>query len=106
MRRTGDLAVAEARSDVREARVERRSAFEDAAHVLKGSAATLGAARLRIAAYDLELRGRDHNLEHAGVHLTALEAAFKEALEALSQGEIADAALAHLFLPRQAGEEG
>jgi len=64
------------------------SAFEDAAHVLKGSAATLGAARLRIAAYDLELRGRDHNLEHAGVHVTALEAAFKEALEALSQEDL------------------
>jgi two-component system, sensor histidine kinase and response regulator len=64
------------------------SAFEDAAHVLKGSAATLGAARLRIAAYDLELRGRDHNLEHADVHLTALEAAFTEALEALSQEDL------------------
>jgi PAS domain S-box-containing protein len=61
------------------------TAFEDAAHVLKGGAATLGAARVRIAAYDLELRGRDHNLVHAKVPLLALESACKEALEALSR---------------------
>jgi len=61
------------------------TAFGDAAHVLKGSAATLGAARLRIAAYDLEVRGRDHNLLHADVQVVALEAAFAEALEALSR---------------------
>jgi CheY-like chemotaxis protein len=63
-------------------------AFGDAAHVLKGSAATLGAARLRIAAYDLELRGRDHNLLNAEVQLVALEAAFTEALEALSREDL------------------
>jgi two-component system sensor histidine kinase/response regulator len=64
------------------------TAFEDAAHVLKGGAATLGAARVRIAAYDLELRGRDHNLVHADVQLVALESAFAEALEALSREDI------------------
>src|ERR1700724_1206089 len=41
------------------------TAFEDAAHALKGGAATLGATRLRSAAYDLELCGREHNLVHA-----------------------------------------
>jgi len=60
-------------------------AFEDAAHVLKGGAATLGAARVRIAAYDLELRGRDHNLVHAKGPLLALESACEEAFAALSR---------------------
>jgi CheY-like chemotaxis protein len=61
------------------------TAFEDAAHVLKGGAATLGAARVRIAAYDLELRGRDHNLVHAHAPLLALESVCAEALAALSR---------------------
>ncbi len=64
------------------------SAFGDAAHALKCSAATLGAARLRFIAYDLELRGRDDNLDNAAEHLTALAAAFTEALEALSQEDV------------------
>jgi CheY-like chemotaxis protein len=61
------------------------TSFGDAAHVLKGGAATLGAARLRSAAYDLELRGRDHNLVGAEAQLLALETLWAEALEALTQ---------------------
>jgi two-component system sensor histidine kinase/response regulator len=60
-------------------------AFRDAAHALKGGAATLGAARLRRAAYDLELRGRDCNLVDVDAQLIALEIACSEALDALTQ---------------------
>ena len=64
-------------------------AFGDAAHALKGGAATLGAARLRRAAYDLELRGRDCNLVDAEAQLIALEIACTEALDALTQEDAA-----------------
>jgi two-component system sensor histidine kinase/response regulator len=63
-------------------------AFSDAAHALKGSAATLGAARLRTAAYELERRGRDRNLVNAESQLAALEATCAEALDALAAEDL------------------
>jgi PAS domain S-box-containing protein len=59
------------------------TAFADAAHALKGSAATLGATHLKSAAYVLELRGREHNLLNVEGDVNALEAAYSQALEAL-----------------------
>jgi HPt (histidine-containing phosphotransfer) domain-containing protein len=59
--------------------------FGDAAHALKGSAAALGAVRLRTAAFELELRGRDNNLENAQELVNALEAVLSEAIDALSR---------------------
>jgi two-component system sensor histidine kinase/response regulator len=64
------------------------TAFADAAHVLKGSAATLGAARVRLAAHDLEVRGLDHDLLEAEVQVVALEAACTEAIEALKREDV------------------
>jgi two-component system, sensor histidine kinase and response regulator len=61
------------------------TALGDAAHALKGGAATLGAERLRSAAYALELRGRDRNLVDVEVLLSALESTCSEAIEALAQ---------------------
>jgi CheY-like chemotaxis protein len=61
------------------------TAFGDAAHALKGSAAALGAARLRNAAFELELRGRDNNLVNAAAQVGALDAILTEAIEALSR---------------------
>jgi HPt (histidine-containing phosphotransfer) domain-containing protein len=61
------------------------AAFGDAAHALKGGAATLGATRLRNVAYDLEQRGRDGNLVDVDAAVSALETAFHAALAALSR---------------------
>lgn len=60
------------------------TAVEDAAHALKGGAASLGAVRLRRVAYDWSF-ARDHNLMQAEQQVIALEAAFIRALEALTQ---------------------
>jgi two-component system sensor histidine kinase/response regulator len=61
------------------------TALGDAAHALKGAAATLGAERLRSAAYNLELRGRDRNLVDLEALLSGLESTCTEAIEALTQ---------------------
>jgi ligand-binding sensor domain-containing protein/signal transduction histidine kinase/CheY-like chemotaxis protein/HPt (histidine-containing phosphotransfer) domain-containing protein len=53
------------------------------AHVLKGSAAQLGARRLAEVCRELEDRGRDGNLEHAGELLRLLEAEASRAADAL-----------------------
>ncbi len=56
------------------------------AHLLKGSCATLGAERLRLACVELERTGRDEDQPIDGERLAAFSATAKEALGALRAG--------------------
>lgn len=64
-------------------------AFVRAAHSIKGSSSNVGAARLRMAAAELEAHGRTHGLSQVTVLVQTLETAFAEArveLEKLRKG--------------------
>lgn len=57
----------------------------DAAHALKGAAASLGAERVRASALELEIAAREPSLVGAEERLAVLEIACEQALAALSE---------------------
>ena len=57
--------------------------FRRAAHSLKSNGDSFGATRMAALARELETMGRDGRLDEAGPKLPQLEAAYKEAAEAL-----------------------
>jgi two-component system sensor histidine kinase/response regulator len=63
-------------------------ALEKEAHALKGTAATLGMARLRDAAYAVERAGANGSMEQAASHLLDLRLAVEEVLQAVRKTDL------------------
>lgn len=65
-------------------------ALERAAHLLKGTASTLGMARVRALSFELEQLGASGKAEEATVPAAALQEAVAEAIESVRASILAD----------------